>query len=96
MVLSKISALHGIMEKIGVGMAMSRNWDDPPMQILLALAGGAGTLIIGEYYIAMHLGPAYMALPLLMCYIFYHYVMMVTPPADTKKVPRIQGGQTCS
>jgi len=85
MVLSKIPILHGIMEKIGVGMAMSRNWDDPPMQILLTLAGGAVVLIIGEYYIATRLGAAYMMLPLIVCYLYYHFVAMSTPPADTKK-----------
>ena len=73
------------MEKIGVGMAMSRNWDDPPMQILLTLAGGAVVLIIGEYYIATRLGAAYMMLPLIVCYLYYHFVAMSTPPADTKK-----------
>ena len=73
------------MEKIGVGMAMSRNWYDPPMQILLTLAGGAVVLIIGEYYIATRLGAAYMMLPLIVCYLYYHFVAMSTPPADTKK-----------
>ena len=73
------------MEKIGVGMAMSRNWDDPPMQILLTLAGGAAVLIIGEYYIATRLGAAYIMLPLIVCYHYYHFVAMATPLADTKK-----------
>ena len=45
-------AIFGISEKIGVGMTMSRRVTDPPMQILITLAGGIPIFAYGEYMIA--------------------------------------------
>ena len=53
-----LSALNGIFEKIGVGLTMSRRLTDPPIQIMISLAGGAAALIYGEYMIATRLGAA--------------------------------------
>ena len=85
MVLSAIPALNGISEKIGVGLTMSRNWTDPPMQIMLALAVGLIVLIVGEYVLATQLGIWYMALPFLPVYAYYHTFMMATPAANTEE-----------
>ena len=80
-----LAVLSGIYEKIGVGMTMARNWDDPPMQILYALAGGLIATIFGEYYIATRVGLAYMAVPPVLMWLYYTFVFMNTPAADTEK-----------
>ena len=80
-----MAVLSGIYEKIGVGMTMARSWSDPPMQILYALAGGLIVTGFGEYYIATRVGVAYMALPPLAMYLYYQFVFLNTPPADTEK-----------
>ena len=36
-------SINGITEKVGVGLTMSRRWTDPPIQIMIGLAGGIGT-----------------------------------------------------
>jgi len=82
--MSNIAALNGISEKIGVGMTMSRAWNDPPMQILISLVFGIFTLLIGEVYIAMYVGVPYTALPMLVLFAYYHLVMLNTPAADTE------------
>jgi len=79
-----MSIIGGIMEKIGVGLTMSRNWTDPPIQIMVALAGGIPALLIGEYMIATKVGLAYMVIPLIVLAAFYEFVFLATPPADTE------------
>jgi len=78
-------SINGITEKIGVGLTMSRRWTDPPIQIMVALAGGIPAFAVGEYMIATRVGPAYMVLPILVLYIFYRVVWLSTPPAETEK-----------
>lgn len=78
-------SINGITEKIGVGMTMSRNWTDPPMQILVALAGGIPALLIGEYMIATKVGLAYTVIPMIVLLLFYEFVLLSTAPADTEK-----------
>ena len=85
MVLEKLAALNGISEKIGVGLTMSRRYTDPPIQIMVALAGGIPALLVGEYLIAVRLGYMYMVIPFLVLYAFYQIVWLATPPADTEK-----------
>jgi len=80
-----IAALNGIFEKIGCGSTMSRRVTDPPIQIMIALAGGIPLFIFGEYKIATTVGIAYTVLPLLLCFVYYHLVVLSTPPADTEK-----------
>ena len=80
-----IAALNGIFEKIGCGTTMSRRVTDPPIQIMIALAGGIPLFIFGEYKIATTVGIAYTVLPLLLCFVYYHLVVLSTPPADTEK-----------
>ena len=80
-----LSALNGIFEKIGVGLTMSRRLTDPPIQIMISLAGGIVALIYGEYMIATRLGAAYTAIPFVVCYLYYQFVVLSTPPADTTK-----------
>jgi len=79
-----LSALNGIFEKIGVGLTMSRRITDPPIQIMVALAGGIPFMIYMEYLICTEVGPAYMVLPILLCYLYYQAVVLNTPPADTE------------
>ena len=64
---------------------MSRRVTDPPIQIMIALAGGIPLFIFGEYKIATTVGIAYTVLPLLLCFVYYHLVVLSTPPADTEK-----------
>lgn len=78
-------SINGITEKIGCGSTMSRRWTDPPIQIIISLAGGIPSLAIGEYYIATRLGLAYTVIPLIVLYAFYELVFLATPPADTEK-----------
>jgi len=82
---SLMGSIEGVREKIGVGLTMSRNMNDPPMQIIISLAAGAVVLLVGEYYIATRVGAMYMALPLLACFAYYQLVMMKTEPAETTK-----------
>ena len=77
-------SINGITEKIGVGLTMSRRWTDPPIQIMVALAGGIPALIAGEYMIATKLGVAYTVLPFIAMYLFYQFIFLSTPPADTE------------
>ena len=79
------SALNGIFEKIGVGMTMSRRMTDPPVQILIALAGGIPGAIYGTYMIGTKLGAAYTLIPYVICYLYYQLVVLSTPPAETTK-----------
>ena len=51
-----LSALNGIFEKIGVGLTMSRRLTDPPIQIMVALAGGIPFMIYMEYLICTEVG----------------------------------------
>jgi hypothetical protein len=80
-----LSALNGIFEKIGVGLTMSRRITDPPIQIMISLVAGIATMIYGEYMIATRLGAAYTPIPLIVCFIYYQFVVLATPPADTMK-----------
>jgi len=82
--LRTLARINGIFEKIGVGMTMSRRWTDPPMQILIALAGGIPMLLYGEYLIATQVGFVYCILPLAGLYAFYHLVFLATPAANTE------------
>jgi len=77
-------SINGITEKIGVGLTMSRRFTDPPIQIMVSLAGGIPALIVGEYMIAKYVGFAYTVLPLIILAIFYELVWLNTPPADTE------------
>jgi hypothetical protein len=83
--LEKLALLNGVSEKIGVGLTMSRRWTDPPIQIMVSLIGGLVTMFAGNYYIATRVGPAYVALPLAVCFVYYRWVFLATPPADTEK-----------
>ena len=81
MVLSSLASLaqiNGIYEKIGVGMTMSRRITDPPMQILIALAGGIPALLVGEYLIATRVGLAYTVLPFIAMYAYYQLIWLST------------------
>jgi cyclopropane fatty-acyl-phospholipid synthase-like methyltransferase len=78
-------SINGITEKIGVGLTMSRRWTDPPIQIMVALAGGIPALLVGEYLIATKVGLAYTVLPLIVLGIYYEFVFLATPKADTEK-----------
>jgi len=77
-------SINGATEKIGCGSTMSRRYTDPPMQIMFTLIAGIPALIYGEYMIATKVGLAYAVLPLLIMYIFYEFVFLSTPPADTE------------
>jgi len=77
-------SINGITEKIGVGLTMSRRFTDPPIQIMVSLAGGIPAFIIGEYMIAKYVGLAYTVLPMIILAIFYELVWLNTPPADTE------------
>ena len=83
--LESILAINGIYEKIGVGMTMSRRITDPPMQILIALAGGIPALLVGEYLIATRVGLAYTVLPFIAMYAYYQLIWLSTPAAETEK-----------
>jgi len=78
-------SINGITEKIGVGLTMSRRLSDPPIQIMVGLAGGIPALLFGEYMIATRVGLAYTVLPLILLAIFYEFVWLSTPPAETEK-----------
>ena len=67
-------SINGITEKIGVGLTMSRRLSDPPIQIMVGLAGGIPALLFGEYMIATRVGLAYTVLPLILLAIFYEFV----------------------
>merc|ERR1719453_2175387 len=41
-------------------------------------------MIYMEYLICTQVGPAYMVLPILLCYLYYELVWLATPPADTE------------
>ena len=43
--LASLAQVNGIYEKIGVGMTMSRNLNDPPMQILISLVFGIAAFL---------------------------------------------------
>jgi len=83
--LGSLATLNGIFEKIGVGMTMSRRNTDPPMQILVFLAGGAAVLATGGYFVATRVGALYLPLPLIVVFAYYQLVVLATPPADTEK-----------
>merc|ERR1719453_1186226 len=52
---------------------------------MVALAGGIPALLIGEYFIATRVGLAYTVLPLILLGIFYEFIWLSTPPAETEK-----------
>jgi len=78
-------SINGITEKIGVGLTMSRRLTDPPIQIMVFLAGGLVALGVGEYYIATRLGMAYTVLPFVVLYFYYQFIWLSTPKAETEK-----------
>jgi cyclopropane fatty-acyl-phospholipid synthase-like methyltransferase len=83
--MSDLFGLNGIFEKIGVGLTMSRRLTDPPVQIMISLVGGIVGMAYGQYKIYTTMGAPYMALPLIVMYIYYQVSWLATPPADTEK-----------
>jgi len=79
------AALAAIYEKIGCGLAMANRWSDPPSQIILFTALVVPGVAVAHVLVAMYVSIFAAPLVSLACFLYYHYVFLITPPADTEK-----------
>jgi len=80
-----MEAFSAIYEKIGCGMAMANRWSDPPCQILLSFALGIPGLVLAVVLLSVYVSIFSVPLLFVALYAYYHYVFLITPPADTEK-----------
>ena len=83
--LAALVAFSGVKEKVLVGIYMANKWTDPPCVIMFSLIGGIPLYIATNIAIGMHLGVAYVPLLTLAIVVYYQYVHLNTPPAETTK-----------
>ena len=80
------NAFAAAYEKIGCGLAMANRWTDAPAQIILFFALALFTGIPAAHIaVAYFVSPFAAPLVTLACYLYYQYVFLITPPADTEK-----------
>jgi len=80
-----VAACAALYEKIACGMAMANRWSDPPCQILLTFFLGVPAVAAAHLYLAYYYGLLFSPLPSVLCWLYYHYVFLATPPAETEK-----------
>ena len=66
-----------------VGLKMANSWTDPPCVIMISLIGGLPAWIISQVMIAKYFGIVYVPLLTLAIYLYYDYVHLNTPAAET-------------
>lgn len=75
----------GVKEKVLVGIYMANKWTDPPCVIMFSLIGGIPLYVTCNIMIGMHFGPLYTPLLTVFIYLYYQFIHLNTPPADTTK-----------
>ena len=78
-------AIFGISEKIGCGLAMANRWSDPPSQIILSITSAAVLLPASMILITVYFSIFAVPLVWVAIYVYYQYVFLATPPAETEK-----------
>ena len=73
------------MEKITIGIKMANTWTDPTAVIIITLVGGIPAWIVAQVMIAKYFGIVYVPLLTLAIYLYYDFVHLNTPPAETTK-----------
>lgn len=78
-------AFSGVKEKVLVGIFMANKWSDPPCVIMFSLIGGIPLYIATNIAIGLYCGIIYVPLLTLAIYLYYQFIHLNTPPADTTK-----------
>eukprot|EP01012_Entosiphon_sulcatum_P056626 TRINITY_DN80324_c0_g1_i1.p1 TRINITY_DN80324_c0_g1~~TRINITY_DN80324_c0_g1_i1.p1 ORF type:complete len:470 (+),score=130.33 TRINITY_DN80324_c0_g1_i1:52-1410(+) len=73
------------MEKIAVGLELSRKWTDPPIILMGISLVFLPSLIIASLLLAFKVHIALVVLPTALVWAWYTFVYMNTGPADTEK-----------
>lgn len=66
-----------------VGLKMANSWTDPTCVIMITLIGGLPAWIIAQVMVAKYFGLLYVPLITLAIYLYYNWIHLNTPPANT-------------